>query len=125
MRRLACLVVLLALAATPASAGAQSSLLGTPQIPTPTTATAPVATTAKAPASGLSTLAEFGIFAFGIGAIVVVAVVILTDARRRAPVVVDDEVEEAPAHLHSREKRKRRAKGREARNQRRKNRPKR
>jgi hypothetical protein len=123
MRRLACLIVLLALAAMPALAGAQS-LFGTPTVPTPTTATAPPATTSKAPSSGMSTLAEFGIFAFGIGAIAVIAVIILTDARRRAPVVAEDAVEEAPAHLHSREKKKRRAKGREARNQRKKNRPK-
>ena len=107
----------------PATAGAQS-LLGTPQIPTtPTTTTVPVATTAKAPSTGLSTVEEFGIFAFGIGAI--------PDDRRdhphrRPPSRAGDRGVSVERHRRTftREKKRRRAKGREAK-QHEENRPKR
>ncbi len=129
MRRLACLSAAVLAAALPASAGAQG-LLGSPQIGSPTP-TQTVTTPATSPASqvpgsgGLSATETIGILAFGIGLIVVIAVIILTDARRKAPVAEQEELggETASLHRHRQIKQRRRAKDREAKAQRKKNRP--
>jgi hypothetical protein len=133
MRRLACLSLVLLSAAMPAAAGAQG-LLGAPQIGTPTTP-APTLTTpattnqSQVPGSGggLTSTETLGILAFGIALIVVIAVIILTDARSKAPVADTEEFDgETPSlHRHRQIKAHRRAKGREAKAQRKKNRPRR
>jgi hypothetical protein len=131
MRRLVCLSLVLLSAAMPATAGAQG-LLGTPQIGTPTTPTVTTPATtnqSQVPGSGggLTSTETLGILAFGIALIVVIAVIILTDARRRAPVAETEEFDgETPSlHRHRQIKAHRRAKGREAKAQRKKNRPRR
>jgi hypothetical protein len=124
MRRLASLLAVIVVAMLPASAGAQS-LLGTPQIGTPTvTATAPPDTSSVAPSTGLSTFDEVLIFVGGIGLIVIIAVIILRDAHRRAPATEESLREwtagpKRPADVQKR----RRAKARHVRQQRKKNRP--
>jgi hypothetical protein len=128
MRRLACLATAFVLAALPAAAAAQS-LLTTPQIgPSVQTVTTPVTTSSnKGSGGGLSTATEIGIFAFGIGLIAVIAVIILSDARRKAPVPERDEREveaESMVKHHKQIKQRRRAQGRDAKRQRKKNRPK-
>ncbi len=127
MRRLACLSVVIALCAWPAAAGAQG-LLNTPQI-APPTVPQPTQTVTKAPTSngdgGLNTAETIGLFAFGIGLIVVIAIIIVGDARSKAPVAAPEDLggETASLHRHRQVKARRRAKGREAKAQRRKNRP--
>ena len=127
MRRLACLSVVIALGAWPAAAGAQG-LLNTPQIAPPTVPATPTQTVVKPPSSGgggLNTAETIGIFAFGIGLIAVIAIIIMGDARRKAPVAAQEELggETASLHRHRQVKAKRRAQGREAKAQRKKNRP--
>jgi hypothetical protein len=129
MRRIACLSAVLALAVTPACAGAQS-LLGTPQVGTPTTPAPTVTATTPSNTSGSSTgltaAEEIGLFAFGIGLIAVIAVIILADARRRSP-ATEEELHgggETPSlRRHRQIKQRRRARDRDAKAQRKKNRP--
>jgi hypothetical protein len=127
MRRIACLLAVVALAALPAAAGAQS-LLGSPQIgnPTPTTSTTPATNPNAAPnGGGLTTAEEIGLFAFGVGLLAVIAVIIVTDARRKAPVAQLEDDEPTMVKHHKQVKQRRRAQGREAKRQRKKNRPRR
>jgi|SRR5215471_14865940 len=133
MRRLACLSLVLVSAAMPAAAGAQG-LLGAPQIgttpaATPTVAVPQTTNQSQVPGSGggLGSTETLGILAFGIALIVVIAVIILTDARRKAPVPENEELggETASLHRHRQMKAQRRAKGRDAKAQRKKNRPRR
>jgi hypothetical protein len=126
MRRLACLSAVIALCAWPVAAGAQG-LLNSPQIAPPTVPQTQTVT--KAPTSngggGLNTAETIGLFAFGIGLIAVIAVIIVSDARSKAPVAEQEDLggETASLHRHRQVKAKRRAQGREAKAQRKKNRP--
>jgi hypothetical protein len=128
LRRLAPLAAIAGLAAAPASAAAQSPFQSLPPAPAPqvsTQAPAPVSTTPASPSSSSSDISAPAEIAIVGGAFVLlcgIAYVIMRDARRVAPVKQSELATGGAAPGRSDRLRRQRARAKQARKQRKRNR---